>query len=144
MYTVIYSCMLWSWWMWCKLKCSMHKPCKPVIHYSWLLQGWETTWLCCLGAETHAAGHANLTWLPPLWLSRDPVVRSAALQLVAGFCSSHRGCGQFLSGLSTVAGGVWGAGLRLEFAEMWHLYFGYTNESVLCFVFGYFQHVSDV
>ena len=70
-------------------------------------------WLCCLGAETHAVGHANLkTWLPPLWLSRDPVVRSAALQLVAGFFSSRQGCGQFLSGLSTVAG------LRLEVAEM--------------------------
>jgi hypothetical protein len=70
-------------------------------------------WLCSLGAETHAAGQANLTWLPPLWLSRDPVVRSAALQLVAGFCSSHQGCEHLLSGLSTIAGGIWGAGLRL-------------------------------
>jgi hypothetical protein len=81
-----------------------------------LLQGWETVWLCSLGAETHAAGQASLAWLPPLWLSRDPVVRSAALQLVAGFCSSRQGCERVLSGLSTVAGGVWGAGLRCSSA----------------------------
>lgn len=78
-----------------------------------MLQGWETVWLCSLGAETHAAGQANLTWLPPLWLSRDPVVRSAALQLVAGFCYSRKGCEHLMSGLSIVAGGIWGAGLRL-------------------------------
>jgi hypothetical protein len=53
-----------------------------------------------------------MAWLPPLWSSRDLVVRSAALQLVAGFCSSRRGCAQLLPGLPSIAGSVWGAGLR--------------------------------
>ncbi|PSN54415.1 hypothetical protein C0J52_10976 [Blattella germanica] len=66
-------------------------------------KGWETIWLYSLGAETHVAGKANLTWLPPLWLSRDPVIRAAALQLVAGFSSTRKGCSQILSGLSTIA-----------------------------------------
>ena len=70
-------------------------------------------WLCSLRAERHPAGKANLSWLPSLWLSRDPVTRAAALQLVAGFCSTRKGCSQLLSGLPIIAGGVWGAGLRL-------------------------------
>ncbi|KAJ9599098.1 hypothetical protein L9F63_010435, partial [Diploptera punctata] len=74
-------------------------------------KGWETIWLCSLGAETHAAGKANLLWLPSLWLSRDAVTRAAALQLVAGFCSTRKGSSQLLSGLPMMAGGVWGAGL---------------------------------
>jgi hypothetical protein len=84
-----------------------------------LLQGWEAVWLCSLGAESHAAGHPNLTWLPPLWSSRDPVVRSAGLQLVAGFCSSRRGCAQLLPGLPTIAGSIWSAGLRSHIHACW-------------------------
>ncbi|XP_021941770.1 rotatin isoform X2 [Zootermopsis nevadensis] len=89
--------------------CMNHLLCE--MQHSTSNKGWETVWLCSLGAETHAAGQANLMWLPPLWMSRDTVVRSAALQLVAGFCLSHQGCEYLLSGLSTIAGGMWGAGL---------------------------------
>ncbi|XP_069703739.1 rotatin isoform X2 [Periplaneta americana] len=89
--------------------CMNHLLCE--MQNSTSNKGWEFIWLCALGAETYTTGRANLSWLPPLWLSRDPVVRSAALQLVAGFSCSLQGCGQLLSGLSSIAGGAWGAGL---------------------------------
>jgi hypothetical protein len=88
--------------------------CRNTGTVCFLLQGWESVWLCSLGAETHAAAHPDLAWLPPLWSSRDTVVRSAALQLVAGFCASRQACAQLLPGLPAVAGGLWSAGLRSD------------------------------
>nr|CAD7257485.1 unnamed protein product [Timema shepardi] len=63
--------------------CLNHLLCE--MHNSDTDKNWDAEWMSVM-TDSH------LLWLPYLWANRDPVVRAAGFQLVAGLCMSSRAC----------------------------------------------------
>nr|CAD7446421.1 unnamed protein product [Timema bartmani] len=77
--------------------CLNHLLCE--MHNSDTDKNWDAEWMSVM-TDSH------LLWLPYLWANRDPVVRAAGLQLVAGLCMSSRACVILQDGID-----LWTAGI---------------------------------
>nr|CAD7570235.1 unnamed protein product [Timema californicum] len=70
--------------------CLNHLLCE--MHNSDTDKNWDAEWMSVM-TDSH------LLWLPYLWANRDPVVRAAGFQLVAGLCMSLRACVMLQDGI---------------------------------------------
>nr|CAD7412240.1 unnamed protein product [Timema poppensis] len=77
--------------------CLNHLLCE--MHNSDTDKNWDAEWMSVM-TDSH------LLWLPYLWANRDPVVRAAGFQLVAGLCMSSRACVMLQDGID-----LWTAGI---------------------------------
>nr|CAD7425701.1 unnamed protein product [Timema monikensis] len=77
--------------------CLNHLLCE--MHNSDTDKNWDAEWMSVM-TDSH------LLWLPYLWGNRDPVVRAAGFQLVAGLCMSSRACIMLQDGID-----LWTAGI---------------------------------
>ncbi|KAK7790266.1 hypothetical protein R5R35_012635 [Gryllus longicercus] len=69
-------------------------------------RSWEAAWFTAL-TGSDLEGGVSLSWLPTLWLSRDPIIRCSSLQLVAGLCSTQLGSRFLIQGLRGSPPDIW-------------------------------------
>lgn len=59
----------------------------------------------------------DFLWLLPLWAHRDPIVRSAGLNIAAGLSRTKKGRIAIIKCFKFVPGGVWNAALSFLFSD---------------------------
>lgn len=78
-------------------------------------EDWISLW--SLGREQSSdeqgAAQLSLAWLIPLWVDRDPEVRSASLAVGAALSSLERGCVALSASCQNISGGLWATVLNI-------------------------------